>query len=419
MTILGVLLSTACPAQSRYVDSLAAVGKVAIPMAEARTLETEIGQLLIVNVDGFGWSGPRAVSPGYESLVHDLQIGGVIPHYGSMSYERIRAANRSLATLTELPLLIAADIVKLKGSSTTGSFGDGYVGGFLGRFKGLPDPELRTLAELDAFTFAALGINVALGPTVDTSTGDPRTVDRARIVIAEQRAFGLQPVIKHFPFLPVAANLHRESPDTRIPPSDAEKRFGAFRELSADADILMTTHLYDSLVDTSLVTFSPIWNALLREKTGFNGLLMSDGLFMLKHYTDRRAFADGPAGAEVAKIDETALWALRALLAGHDMVIAEGSAAQTTRIFQGLLTVACGNTPLARQLRGRINESHARIASWKHANEATLRRTIDVPKTGIDAVLRLLPADGKPLGGFHFDAAQLDRLRPLVDSARE
>ena len=74
------------------------------------------------------------------------------------------------------------------------------------------------LARLDACAFAAIGVNVSLGPTVDTSTADPRTVERAQVAVDELKAFGIQVVLKHFPYLPAGANLHRESPDTRGPP---------------------------------------------------------------------------------------------------------------------------------------------------------------------------------------------------------
>ncbi len=276
-----------CASQPLSIDSLAASGKLAVTREEARELEAGIGQLLVVNVDGFGYTGPLALEPGFASLVRRLQIGGVIPHYGSTSYERIRRTNRSLEELTELPLLICSDIVKLRGTARIGSFGDGYVGGFLGKFRKMPDLQFQTLARLNAFTFAALGINVALGPTVDTSTGDPRTEDRARVAADEMRNYGLQVVLKHFPYLPSGANLHRESPDTKVPLEEAEKRFAVFRDLAGDADIIMTTHLLDSSVDRALVTFSPVWNALLRDRTGFEGPLMSDGLLMLKNYANR------------------------------------------------------------------------------------------------------------------------------------
>ena len=206
-----------CTSQQVSVDTLAAGGKLAIPREEALRLQAGIGQLLIVNVDGFGYAGPLALEPGFAPMVQRLQIGGVIPHYGSTSYERIRLTNRSLAGLTDLPLLICCDIVKLKGPSRTVSFGDGYVGGFLGKFRRLPDEQLRKLARLNAYAFAALGVNVSLGPTVDTSTGDRRTEERAQMAVDELKAFGIQVVLKHFPYLPTGQTSTMSHPTRRSP----------------------------------------------------------------------------------------------------------------------------------------------------------------------------------------------------------
>ena len=120
-----------------------------MPIAQARELESKLGQLFIVNVDGFGTTGDLALEPGFVPMLKRLQIGGVIPHYGSTSYERIRRTNLALAGMTDLPLLLCCDIVKLRGSGRTVSFGDGYVGGFLGRYRVLPDDALETLARLE------------------------------------------------------------------------------------------------------------------------------------------------------------------------------------------------------------------------------------------------------------------------------
>ncbi|MGA2974507.1 MAG: glycoside hydrolase family 3 N-terminal domain-containing protein [Spirochaetia bacterium] len=415
--ILFAIAAAWCPAQSTFVDSLAKKGEVEIPIAQAKMLESELGQLFIINVDGFGYSGPLALEPGYAELVQRLQIGGVIPHYGSTSYEKIRRTNQTLSGLTRLPLLICCDIVKLKGPSGLGSFGDGYVGGFLGKFRRMQDAELSTLAALNAFAFAAIGINVALGPTVDTSTGETRTPDRARLVMDQMKSFGLEPVLKHFPFLPTTANLHHASPDMKLELSEAEKRFAIFQELAPEAGIMMTTHLYDSNVDQGLVTFSPAWNSLLRDRTGFNGLLMSDGLLMLKNYADRSVLAGGPAGQDVEGLDEAAVWALRAILAGHDLIIVEGSAPQTSRVFEGLLTAACRGTPLGGKLRERIDESSARIARWKQDREQTLRRVVDVSAAAMDAVIGMLPDEDASLPEFRFDPAGLARLEPELRAA--
>jgi hypothetical protein len=414
--LFGLLAAGPCASQPSFVDSLAARGTLGIPLADARKLESELGQLLVINVDGFGYAGPLALEPGFAPMVHRLQIGGVIPHYGSTSYERIRRTNRALGELTDLPLLICSDIVKLRGPRRTASFGDGYVGGFVGRFRRMTDGQFQTLARLNAFVFAAIGVNVALGPTVDTSTAEPRTEERARMAADALKSCGLQVVLKHFPYLPTGANLHRESPDTKVPLEEAKKRFSVFRDLAGDADLIMTTHLLDSSVDPGLVTFSRAWNALLRESTGFDGLLMSDGLLMLTHYADRSILAGGVPAVDFAGLDEAAAWAARAILAGHDLVTVEGSAAQTVRVFEGLLTASCGSSPGADTLRARIEGSFARIARWKKEREGVLRRSVEVPAAAIQQVISLLPPDGADLASFRFDTAGLDRFEPILQS---
>jgi len=319
--------------------------------------------------------------------------------------------------MTRQPILICCDIVKIEGAGVTRSFGDGYVGGFLGKYKHLPNEELSTLAALNGLAFAAIGVNVALGPTIDDSTGDPRTAERARVVMEQWKSLGLEPVIKHFPFLPTGTNLHRASPDTKVAPKEAEKRYAVFKELAPEAGLMMSTHLLDTKVDGQIATFSRAWINLLRKRTGFDGLLMSDGLLMLANYTDRAALAGGPSGPELKGLDETAVWALRAILAGHDMVIAEGSAAQTTRVFRGLLTLACGKSSLGGTLREKIDDSYGRIERWKRGREKGLRRAIDVSAADMDAVISALPAEAARLSEFRFDAATLERLRPVLQAA--
>jgi len=413
-----LLLPAAAPGftQSDFVDTLASRGSLAISRSQAREVQSALGQLLVVNVDGFGYSGPLALAPEFAAMVTRLRIGGVIPHYGSTSYERIRRTNRALAGLTDLPLLICSDIVKLRSGVRTASFGDGYVGGFLGRYRPMRDDQLATLARLNAFVLTALGVNVSLGPTVDSSTRDPRTVERARQVVDALKGYGLQVVLKHFPFLPSAANLHRGSPDTKLPLVQAEERFAVFGDLADSADLVMTTHLLDTAVDDGLVTFSRKWNGLLRDRTGYRGLLMTDGLLMLRNYADRRPLAGGVPPGDFAGLDAPASWAARAILAGHDLVIVEGSAAQTVRVFEGLLAAACGGTSADRALRQRILESSAKIVRWKKDRESDLRRSVEVAPEDIDRVIRLLPTDDADLAAFRFDPAALSRVQARLES---
>jgi beta-glucosidase-like glycosyl hydrolase len=417
LAVLLVVLAIAAPAGlagAPFVDHLAAAGRLRIPLDRAISLEAELGQLLVVNVDGFGYSGSLALAPGFAELVERIQVGGVIPHYGSNDIEKIARTNRALAAMTTLPLLICSDIVKLRGPTGIASFGDGYVGGFLGKYRGLPDAELRTLAGLNAFVFAALGINVALGPTVDSSAGEERVVERAASVIRELELYGVAPVLKHWPGLPAGADLHHSSPDTRVREPDLTARDTVFRSLAGEAGIMMTTHFRDSLVDPAIVTFSARWTGILRRQTGFGGLLMTDGILMLRNYGDRAMLAPGESvpAAEASGIDETALWAARAILAGHDMVIVEGSIAQTDRAWAGLLALACSGTPIGELLARRIEESWKRITRWKAARTDRLRRTIDVPPTVIPSIIALLPPEGADLSRFRFNETALARLEP-------
>ncbi|MGO9410141.1 MAG: glycoside hydrolase family 3 N-terminal domain-containing protein [Spirochaetia bacterium] len=430
LTLVSLVIALASAsfayADTPVVDALAARGRLGIPLDRARALESELGQLFIVNVDGFGYAAtPLALEPDFAPMVEQLQIGGVIPHYGTSDYQRIRRTNRALSGMTRLPLLICSDIVRLTARagkrSVSAAFGDGYVGGFIGKYKALADAQFETLAGLNAFVFAALGMNVALGPTVDDSTREPSTEARARVVVDELRRFGILPVLKHFPFLPTGANLHRSSPDTHVPLDIAEKRFSVFRDLDGVSPILMTTHLDDSLVDNRIVTFSSAWLGILRHDTGYTGLLMSDGLLMLRNYADKRVLGGVPArsreAAELAALDPAAAWAIRAILAGHDFVIVEGSAAQTRRAFDGVLSAACRGSSLGNDLARRIEESFLRIRQFKADNEALLSRRVDVSPSAIGEVIAMTPGEGTDLHSFRFNADALEAVAPELDQA--
>jgi beta-glucosidase-like glycosyl hydrolase len=377
----------------------------------ARELESKLGQLFIVNVDGFGYSGPLAVTPGYVKMVKELQIGGVIPHYGSHDFSKIRDTNRALASLTRLPLLLCADIVGIRSpdggsAGKVARFGDGYVGGFIGRFAPLPDEEFRTLSCLNAFMLAAIGINTALGPTVDDSTADPRTSDRARIVVDALRGCGIEPVLKHFPFLPAKGNLHRESPDTKTPEREVWRRTASFRSLRGESEILMTTHTFDSLIDAAqIVTFSPAWNAIVRRQAGFSGMLMSDDLLMLRNYADKSVLGGEARGTAVG-------WAERSILTGHDFIIVAGSASTTYTVFEGLLRTAAADTDAGRRLRRRILEAYGRIQRFKESRRGLLTRRFEASVSEVGSVVSAVPGDTVS-ADFRFD----EDLRPRLAAA--
>jgi hypothetical protein len=128
--------------------------------------------------------------------------------------------------------------------------------------------------------------------------------------------------------------------------------------------------------------------------------------------------AGGPAGADFARLDPAAAWAVRAVLAGHDMVIVEGSTAQTERVFAGLLAFACGGSPEGAALRARIEESYGKIAAWKTAHAAELRRTVEVRPAVMEALTAVLPGEKADLASFRFDPKSLARLEPALAAAQ-
>jgi hypothetical protein len=145
---------------------------------------------------------------------------------------------------------------------------------------------------------------------------------------------------------------------------------------------------------------------------------MSDGLLMLRNYADTKMVSPIPGDPDAPGIDRTSSWALRAILAGHDFIIVEGSAALTYRTFQGLLAVACSNASVGQELRLRIEESYRKIERWKQVHEAFLRREVDVSAAAVTTVVRVLPVEGVSLSSFKFDARALAGLEPALQAAQ-
>jgi len=97
--------------------------------------------------------GPLALAPAFVELVTRLRSAGSSP----LRERRLRADQAHQQRAFRAHRGAAPDLqrhLSLRGKSRTGTFGDGYVGGFLGRFKAMPDAEFDTLAALNAFALA-------------------------------------------------------------------------------------------------------------------------------------------------------------------------------------------------------------------------------------------------------------------------
>jgi hypothetical protein len=222
--------------------------------------------------------------------------------------------------------------------------------------------------------------------------------------------------LKHWPFIPAGTNLHKVSTDTKATATEVDGLTTVFRRLAPRADLMMSTHVFDSLIDPySLVTFSPTWIARLRRDTGFKGLLVSDGLLMLRSYRELAAPPKPIPGLGGSAEDEYAGWAMRAILAGHDMLILESTAWTTRQVFGKVFALACRSD--GRELRDRINASYARIQEFKRVHAAEIGAAVEAPVSLIDGILAAMPAE-TPAGASaapFLDLREFHRLKTEID----
>lgn len=295
-------------------------------------VENQLGQLLYINVDGFGKGVAGAIHADYIKLVKLLNIGGVAPQFGKRSVTDITEASGALFASTDLPLFIGGELLKV---DYVGPFGQQLVvaGNKTGQCDGQHDG-------LDSYLFKAMGMNHWLGPK-----------DNAEKAIGLYKSIGVFSTFR----LPVKI--------TRVnTPIDA---------------IVMTRHKIASGIDNdNVVTLSRRWvrdyNQLLDEQHGqFKGLMLTDAV--------NKMFAQAAANQFVIKWlkrhpddDIKAVVAAGALLAGHNMVYLNGVARDTLNVYQQLSMMACRDDVDGRRLQYAIAESFHHISRFKRAHRGAL-----------------------------------------------
>ncbi len=390
-------------------------GRLGIDSKECISIENKLGQLLYVNVDGYGTSGNQTIHPAYIAMVKDLNIGGVIAHPGGNHMDDsknhvndLQNDFKKLKAAPSLPLLIGVDNgrVSLK-SVGTREFGLGYGFGLLEDTKNQSNECFEKIAYLNAFYHRAVGLNHSLGPTVESNKRSSflTTVEgkrRARQLIMKFNNMGVATTMKHFPYTPETFNLHGKSEDTKIPADIVYKMLENFNNVNNEADFAMSTHLLNSNIDKEdMATFSKIWIDLLRSRVGFKGILITDGLFMFKSYDETMKNMSSKWPQDQIKIeDEYTIFAARSILAGHDMAFLEGTSKDTYRIFNDLLYIACQDKPVSIDFRNKINESYSRISAYKNKNRSTLLEDVEVPTDLIKKAMLLNWSDSCKFDDF-------------------
>ncbi len=345
---------------------------------QTMTVEEKVGQVLMVQFYG------KVANDDARTLILDTKVGGIIYYNWAnelSSPEQVRTLSASLQNLTQenrlpIPLLIAIDqeggkVTRLKNGFTLspGNEALGMTG----------DP---TLAEEMAFIMGlemhAVGVNMNLAPVVDVNSNPKNPIIGSRSFGNNPEtvsAFGQKALdgyknayiittLKHFPgHGDVEVDSHLDLPTINKSIEELEQvELLPFARLASSADAIMTAHLFVPALDAeNCSTVSEKTISYLRNKIGFDGLIITDSLVM--QGVLKRCLT----------VDEAAIQALNA---GNDMLILGGKqligenkklelkAEDIQRIHNSLVTAVKTN----RISEERLNEAVTKILKIKETH---------------------------------------------------
>ena len=260
---------------------------------ERMTRDERAGQLLMVGVSVDAPSG-------LGDTVARYRLGGVFLHGRSTRRSaQLRADIAGLQRRAALPLLVSldqegGDVQTLKGPDFP------LIPSAL-KLGARPSAAVRATAGDSARRLAGIGVTINLAPVADTVPAglgkgnppigafnrqygsDPAAVAAdVRTVVTASQGAGVLTVLKHFPGLGrVRYNTDvsdQAVDDTATAADPYLKPFAAGIE-AGSAGVMISSASYPKLDRTTIAAFSkPIVTGLLREKLGFQGLVMSDDL---------------------------------------------------------------------------------------------------------------------------------------------
>jgi beta-N-acetylhexosaminidase len=345
-------LSTA-PSDPTAGAASAGAGCAALP-----PLGTQLAQLLLV---GFPGSRAGAVS---RRLV-DRGVGGLLLFRGNVvSAGQVRALVAELKGRAEIPLEVAVDqepgtrVARLAGIVRTVPSARQ-----LGR---LPTDQVERYGQAAGRDLAALGVTADLAPVLDVTGArwdgiigdrsfgaDPATAGRAAVAYMRGlSAGGVAPVGKHFPgHGATTVDSHQRLPvvEASLARLDARDLVPFKAAIRSGLDAVMVGHLLVRAVDprTPATLSAAVVGGLLRERMGFDGLVVSDALEM---------------GA-IASTVPLPVAAERAVAAGVDQLTLSGHTAVPAVLDQLERAVAAG-----RLSKARVREAFLRVQRFKRVD---------------------------------------------------
>ncbi len=320
------------------------------------TLDQELGQLFIVE-----YLYGDANHSDLQAMIGQMGAGGVILyHYMNIfTIPQMQRLTHAMQADASIPLIMGVDEEGGGNDQIDQIFGSHPTAWQIGQ-TGDPTVAAKNATRL-ANELKQLGLNADFAPVVDvlapnrvwtrTFSKDPNVVSQMGIAQVDAfQAAGVMACPKHFPGLG-AANVN---PHDGLPVINSSRQhieqydLAPYRALmSHHPAMIMTTDLLMPALDPNMPAelSQPIVTGILRKEIGYNGVIVTDALYM-GGITDRFSMAE--AG-------------VLSILAGNDMLEGAWNAAQM-RVMVNALHQAVVSGRLTKQ---RIDESVRRILLLK------------------------------------------------------
>jgi len=334
-------------AQTQYINSLIA----------HMSLDDELGQMIMI-----GFSETQ-MDDALAYQLQQLHVGSAILYaFNIKAGPQVKSLVSAMQADSTIPLLIATDQEGGSVNRLAAVEGQTPSASMIGASGNPAYAEQR--GQQDAQALAQLGINLNLAPVVDvlqTSGGDVQSRSFGStpgLVTQMAGAYltGLQQsgqvigTLKHFPGLgDVPVDPHATLYTLNRSRADLERiDWAPYRALLATGQVhaVMSTHIVVSAVDpTRPASLSkPVLTGILRDELGFNGVIITDGIYM--------------SALDTYSLDQIAVYAVEA---GNDIICSTYSIQSTEEVVAALKNaVLSGEMP-----KSRIDDSVRRILLLK------------------------------------------------------
>lgn len=315
------------------------------------SLDNKITQMIMVEFIGTDY-----VATGLQQMVAQQQVGGVLyqPTIGSGGDHNFDPPNNTLTSISAYSAQIVADekVAPLIAIDEEG----GEVDKISQQFPASPSAEelaqsgdltqTYNQAKLVASELKQLGINVDLAPVVDVGPIDPVTYGHRRfstdpaVVTRYASAFlrglqdnGIPGALKHFPGLgDTDQNPHTEKVVITRSMQDLQSidllPYQKIIQSDNPAMVMTTDVLMQAMDPNQLAEVSPKVIGYLRNTLHFNGVIITDGLYMdgLYDYVG----PDGPTNDQLIQAG------IQTINAGNDLIEGPSNAYEVQGIVSGI-----------------------------------------------------------------------------------